>query len=414
MKLGKYSFGIGDRFGHQGEAQLTAFVKAKEDGIQLTPVWNKSFREHQNIHSAPADVRTEADQAVQSLQWKDAYFVDADHVGLSNVAHFLDSSDFFTLDVADFIGETAERQKIETFINSSRKYLGELSLPGIEEPFPITEQVIREIAEKYLYGAAEAGRIYRKIASEKKNAAFVVEVSMDETDTPQTPLELFFILAALAQEQVPLQTIAPKFSGRFNKGVDYIGDVQQFSKEFEQDIAVIKLAIEEFQLSPDLKLSVHSGSDKFSLYEPIRRAIKKYDTGVHIKTAGTTWLEEVIGLAEAGGDGLAIAKEIFNQALQRFDELCRPYATVIDIDRAQLPTPNQVENWSSKTFTDHLRHDQSNPRYNKHFRQLLHVGYKIAAEMREKYTDALRQHKEVIAKNVTENLYERHIKRIFM
>ena len=162
-----------------------------------------------------------------------------------------------------------------------------------------------------------------------------------------------------------------------------------------------------------MKLSVHSGSDKFSLYEPIRQAIKKFDAGVHIKTAGTTWLEELIGLAEAGGDGLILAREIYAQSRHRFAELCQPYASVIDIDRAQLPTPEQVENWDSKTFTDHLRHDQSNPRYNKHFRQLLHVGYKIAAEMGEKYTDALKKHKKVIAKNVTENLYERHIKRIF-
>ena len=413
MKLGKYSFGIGDRFGRQGEAQLAAFVKAQKEGIHLTPVWNKSYREHQNIHSTPADVRTEVDQAVQSLQWKDTYFVDADHVSLANVDYFLDSSDFFTLDVAGFIGKTAEPQKIQAFVKRNKKFLGDLNLPGIEEPFLISQQVIREIAEKYLFAAEEAGRIYRRIAGAKKDVDFVVEVSMDETGRPQAPLELFFILAALSHEQVPLQTIAPKFTGRFNKGVDYTGDVQQFSKEFEQDIAVIQFAIKAFKLSPDLKLSVHSGSDKFSLYEPIRQAMQKYSAGVHIKTAGTTWLEEVIGLAEAGGDGLGIAKEIYNQALQRFDELCRPYATVINIDRTQLPSPEQVKNWDGKTFTDHLRHNQSNPRYNKHFRQLLHVGYKIAAEMGEKYTDALKRHKEVIAKNVTENLYERHIKRIF-
>ncbi len=124
---------------------------------------------------------------------------------------------------------------------------------------------------------------------------------MDETDSPQTPPELLVILAALADEKIPMQTIAPKFTGRFNKGVDYVGDLAQFEKEFQQDLAVIAFAIDKYGLPANLKLSVHSGSDKFSIYAPIRRGLAKFDAGLHIKTAGTSWLEEVIGLAEAGG-----------------------------------------------------------------------------------------------------------------
>ncbi len=89
----------------------------------------------------------------------------------------------------------------------------------------------------------------------------------------------------------------------------------------------------------NLKLSVHSGSDKFSIYQPIRQAMKKFDAGVHLKTAGTTWLEELIGLAEAGGEGLDLAKEIYAEAYSHREELCAPYAAVIDIDPAKLPTP---------------------------------------------------------------------------
>ena len=102
-----------------------------------------------------------------------------------------------------------------------------------------------------------------------------------------------------------MQTIAPKFTGRFNKGVDYVGDLAQFEKEFNDDLAVIAFAVKEFGLPADLKLSVHSGSDKFSIYPAIRRAIRRTGAGLHIKTAGTTWLEELIGLASAGGEGLA-------------------------------------------------------------------------------------------------------------
>ena len=87
---------------------------------------------------------------------------------------------------------------------------------------------------------------------------------MDETDEPQRPEELLFILAAIAAENIPVQTIAPKFTGRFNKGVDFAGDVGRFNREFEADVCVIKSAVEAFGLPEDLKLSVHSGSDKFS------------------------------------------------------------------------------------------------------------------------------------------------------
>ena len=156
---------------------------------------------------------------------------------------------------------------------------------------------------------------------------------------------MLLILAALADEGVPVQTIAPKFTGRFNKGVDYVGDLAQFEKEFRDDLAVIAFAVGKFGLPANLKLSVHSGSDKFSLYPIMRRAIRDTGAGLHLKTAGTTWLEEVIGLAEAGGDGLALAKEIYAKALAKKDELCAPYATVIDIDAAKLPTAETVNGW---------------------------------------------------------------------
>ncbi len=414
MKLGKYSFGIGDRFAQQGKAQLAAIMKAKTLGVQITPVWNKSYREHEIIGSTPKDTRIEADNAVKAQGWKDAYFVDADHISMKNVDFFLDSSNFFTIDVADFIGKPAEEKKINLFVEQHQKYSGMITIPGIDEKIAITKTKIDEIARKYLYAIEQAGKIYAYIYSKKGSNAFVVEVSMDETNEPQTPVELFFILAGMAQKEIPLATIAPKFSGRFNKGVDYVGDLNQFSQEFEQDLAVIQLAIKEFSLPNDLKLSVHSGSDKFSIYRPIRKALAKFNAGVHIKTAGTTWLEELIGLAEAGGDGLALAKEIYRKAVHRYDELCKPYATVIAIEPHKLPTPDQVDKWDEKLFATSLRHDQNNPDYNPNFRQLLHVGYKIAAELGDRYLNALKKYEDVIAENVTTNIFERHIKPIFL
>jgi hypothetical protein len=190
--------------------------------------------------------------------------------------------------------------------------------------------------------------------------------------------------------------------------------VAQFAREFEEDLLVIQHAITEFGLPKNLKLSVHSGSDKFSIYKPIRELTKKYDTGVHVKTAGTTWLEELIGLAEAGNEGLELAKAVYAKALDRFDELTGPYATVIDVQVEGLPTAEEVNSWSGRKFADTLRHNQSHPDFNLQFRQLLHCGYKVAAEYGDTYFNALDKYKDIIAKNVTENIFDRHIKPLFI
>jgi hypothetical protein len=414
MNLSKYSFGVGDRFGHQGKAQLAAIIKVKQQGINITPVWNKSNREHTIIGTKHSYTRREADKAVKACGWNEPYFVDADHIGLGNVDKFIESSDFFTLDVADFIGKPADKAKVESFIKKHKKYIGSLSIDGIDEPLEITEERIKGIANKSLLAAQEAGKIYRHIAAAKGEDNFITEVSMDETDQPQTPVEMLFILAAIAAEGVPAQTIAPKFTGRFNKGVDYVGDIAQFAKEFEEDLAVVAFAVKEFGLPGNLKLSIHSGSDKFSIYRPMKEAMKKFDAGLHIKTAGTTWLEELIGLAVAGGEGLVIAKEIYAAALKRMDELCGPYATVIDINPAKLPSTQEINKWDGQQFAAALRHDQACPGFNPNLRQLLHVGYKIAAEMGTRFTDDLDKYEQTIAANVTGNIFERHIKPLFL
>ena len=237
---------------------------------------------------------------------------------------------------------------------------------------------------------------------------------MDETDQPQTPPELLIILAALADENIRVQTIAPKFTGRFNKGVDYVGDLAQFEQEFKDDLAVIAHAIERYGLPSNLKLSIHSGSDKFSLYAPMRRALQRTGAGLHLKTAGTTWLEEIIGLAEAGGDALAFANEIYATALSHVDELCAPYASVIDIDRKRLPSGETMAKWDGARFAGTGRHDPGNPNFNPSVRQLLHVSFKLAAKAPSRYLALLEKHEEIVAKNVTENIYARHLKPLFV
>ena len=373
MQLEKYSFGMGDRFLHQGRAQLQAVLNAREAGVAITPVWNKSHREHTTVKTEPVSLREEADAAVAALGYDGPYRVDAAHIHLGTVESFLECSDFFTIDVADAIGQAAPASEIDAFVQKHQSFVGTLDIPGAGS-FEVTEALIRGVAETFLEATRQAGKIYQHIADRKGTDGFIAEVSMDETERPQSPLELFFILAALADQQVPVQTIAPKFTGRFNKGVDYRGDVAQFEKEFNDDLAAIALAIESFGLPANLKLSVHSGSDKFSIYGPIRRALQRTGAGLHVKTAGTTWLEELIGLAEAGGEGLKIAQEVYAGALARRQELCAPYATVIDVDLDALPSAETVAGWSGTRFADALRHCPDHLLYNPSFRQLLHVG----------------------------------------
>ena len=414
LQLPKFSIGVGDRFAHQAKAQLAACMLALDAGVEVVPVWNKSNREHMIIGSEPKQTRIAADAAVKELGWTLPYFLDADHINLKTVARFLDPCEFFTLDVADLIGKAADPDEVLAFVKKHPELVGEVVIPGIDAPFQTDMEFVKGVANKFLAAVQDAGVIYRFLAENKGTGRFVPEVSMDETDLPQTPVELLIILAAIADEKIPIQTIAPKFTGRFNKGVDYVGDVAQFTKEFEEDLAAIAFAIKQYGLPANLKLSVHSGSDKFSIYKAIHDGVKKFGAGVHLKTAGTTWLEELIGLAEAGGSGLEIAKEVYAEAFAHADELCAPYATVINIDAAALPSPETVNGWTSEQYTSALRHDQSNPAYNQSFRQLLHVGFKVAAKMGDKYLSALEANEEIVARNVTTNLFERHIKPVFL
>jgi tagaturonate epimerase len=414
IKIEKFTFGVGDRFAHQAKAQLRAFQMAAEKGIDITPVWNKSNREHLIVGSEPASVRSAAEAAVKEAGWNKPWHVDADHINLDTVDRFIAPSDFYTLDVAHFIGRPAPAADIEAFVSRHPELIGTVAIAGIEKPIATTREYVTRVASKYLAAAIAAGQIYTHIAAKKGAGNFITEVSIDETDSPQTPPELLIILAAIADQKIPIQTVAPKFTGRFNKGVDYVGDTAQFAMEFSDDLAVIAYAIEKYHLPETLKLSVHSGSDKFSIYAAIRDAIRKTGAGLHLKTAGTTWLEELIGLAEAGPEGLALAKEVYAEAFAHKEALCDPYAAVIDIDYAKLPLPADVNGWGATQYTDALRHVQSNPNFNPNVRQLLHVGYKVAAQMGGRYLKMLKKSEESISRNVCENLFDRHIKPLFL
>lgn len=414
LRVGKYSIGVGDRFGVEGRAQLEACRQAWSGGVEVTPVWNKSHREHTIVGSSPAQTRAAAEAAVREAGWKGPWHVDADHITLETVDPFLDACDYFTLDVAEEIGRPADEGEVRDFVDRHGGLEGRHRVPFLEESLLVRRSALEEAARGYLPAVRAAGRIYRRIEGRRGAGRFAAEVSMDETDRPQTFVGLLVILAGLAEEGVPVQAIAPRFPGRFNKGVDYDGDPACFEREFLGHVAAITLAVREYGLPADLKISVHSGSDKFSIYPAIRRVLRRAGAGVHLKTAGTTWLEELAGLAEAGGEGLALAREVYEEAYATREALVRPYAAVVEIDPARLPPPAEVGRWAPGEFVSALQHDPSCPAFNPHFRQLLHVAYGVAARRGEEFRGLLRKFGGIVGRRVTRNLFERHLRPIFL
>src|SRR6476660_3263499 len=185
LTLEKYSLGVGDRFAHQAGAQLQACILAAEHGAEVIPVWNKSNREHATIGSEPATTRAAADAAVKALRWQKPYHVDADHIRLETVDRFIPHSDFFTIDVADSIGQPAAPEAVQAFVDCHPELIGTISIPKIDSPFQTTCAEIERIAGKFLLAVQDAGKIYRHIAEQKGADKMIAEVSMDETDRPQ-------------------------------------------------------------------------------------------------------------------------------------------------------------------------------------------------------------------------------------
>ncbi|MDP7655468.1 MAG: hypothetical protein QF706_05300, partial [Roseibacillus sp.] len=162
--IDKFTFGVGDRFAHQAEAQLRAFQQLADRGIPVTPVWNKSNREHLIVGSEPAGTRAAADAAVSSLGWTFDYLLDADHINLGTVDRYLPHCDFYTIDVADDIGTPAAPEEIAAFIDRHPELIGTIEIEGIAAPLRITREDVEKTARQFLKACELAGRIYRHIA----------------------------------------------------------------------------------------------------------------------------------------------------------------------------------------------------------------------------------------------------------
>ena len=304
------SFGFGDRLGLATPGHIAAVR-----GTRFAPIFaQQSVRENERTGRTPQQVMDDARRAVDAAKWDGPWGADADHLKtLEDIPPFVKAGyTFFTVDPgahvdnsADTASPAALKQKVAdiNWAEISELYLA----PGSQQPWGNFEtESLQRAVVKYGKAIQHAGKMFERIselfparstqvglpASGGQGQGFDFEVSVDETDSPTTPLEHFFIASELTRLGVRFTSLAPRFIGRFEKGVDYIGDLAALEAEMAKHAAVTS----HFGT---YKLSLHSGSDKFSVYPLVA---KYWGEKIHVKTAGTSYLEALRVLAELEPD----------------------------------------------------------------------------------------------------------------
>jgi len=282
--------------------------------------------------------------------FKKAWGADGDHLKAAKDVKTALSLGFtmITLDCSEHIKNNITSENAPALPSSlSEKYLNKSFDIGENVTLSFTEEELKKIAAIYSGAISFATEMYNRfIKKAKKGADF--EISIDETSTPTTPLQHYFVARELIDAGVSFATMAPRFCGEFQKGIDYSGDRSQFDKE----IKVHAIIARHFKY----KLSIHSGSDKFTVFPSIGKETK----GIfHVKTAGTNWLEamRVVAACDPG-----LYREIHKYALAAFDEARKYYHVTTDLK--SIPDVDKLKDVELPSlFT------QNNSR------QLIHITY---------------------------------------
>jgi hypothetical protein len=334
------SVGCGDRLGLATPGHVRAVRKGS-----MAPIFaQQSIREMTRTQRTPDQVMDDATWGVFQEGWREGFGADADHLKtLKDVDHCVAAGfTFYTVDPGDHVDNAADtdgmatlRQKIEALpwddLEASPDDLRRMVLNRKFDvgDFTITfsEEELLRAAAKYGRAVAHTARMRRHLAARMRGRPFELEMSVDETETPTTIPEHYFVASELKRLGVEWVSLAPRYIGRFEKGADYIGDLVAFETEFARHVAIARA------LGP-YKLSLHSGSDKFSIY-PI--AARLAGDLVHLKTAGTSYLEALRVIAGVAPD---LFREILAFAFERYGEDRESYH--VSADPAKVPTPDQL------------------------------------------------------------------------
>jgi hypothetical protein len=311
------SFGVGDRLGIATPGHIKAF-----EGYDIFPIFaQQSIRELNLTNRTYEDVLDAVSFAVFREGFKQGFGADGDHLKTSKDVEYALSLGFsmITLDCSDHIKNNLSSEGLLPLPkNYGDKYLNKKFAIGEERILAFTEIEVQQCLAVYGEAIGFAADIYNRFF---KNGTYEAdfEISIDETASTTTPLQHFFVAKELMDAGVSFATLAPRFCGEFQKGIDYKGDLNQF----DQEVKVHAIIARHF----GYKLSIHSGSDKFSVFPSIGRETR----GVfHIKTAGTNWLEamRVVTLADP-----AFYREIHQYALSVFDQAAQYYHVTPDLSK---------------------------------------------------------------------------------
>jgi tagaturonate epimerase len=339
------SFGFGDRL---GLATLGHIATLKHSTLNIQPIFaQQSVRENARTGRTPHQVMDDAKRAVEAAGWDAPWGADADHLKtVEDLPPYVEAGyTFYTIDPgahvdnaadADSLSVLQEKAKGQNWDELSALYLTESRGEAMLRPYGTidSESLLRALV-KYGRAIRHTIAMYRRLSELKESFDF--EVSVDETDAPTTPLEHFFIANELTRAGVKFTSLAPRFIGRFEKGVDYIGDLATLDAELAKHAAVTA----HFGT---YKLSLHSGSDKFSVYPLI---VKYWGERIHVKTAGTSYLEALRTLAVTSP---ALFERIWTLGLERYATDCATYHVSADpaLVPAGLPLPALLDDFHAR------------------------------------------------------------------
>jgi hypothetical protein len=390
------SFGFGDRLGSATTGHVRALRAAS---VPLAPIFaQQSIREMERTGRNPSEVLNDAAWGVFAAGWRDGFGADADH--LKTVAHvdacLAADYTFFTFDPGAYVDPSADSQPAHSvraalealpwkeLDDNSRqmfdRYLG-MVLDFDNRSLRFDEDGIARAAVKYGRAVAHVAVLYRHLTARRGGAE--VEVSVDETETPTTPAQHAYIACELRRLGVQWVSLAPRFVGRFEKGVDYLGDPAGFEADAALHAALAR------RLGP-YKLSLHSGSDKLSVYGALARQAGDL---LHVKTAGTSYLE---ALRTAAALDPGLFRAMYALARDRYEEDRASYHVSASLER--VPPADSLQDAELVSLLDAFD-----------ARQVLHVTFgSVLARHGERLRTLLRAHAEVYEANL-ERHFIRHL-----
>lgn len=337
------SFGFGDRLGLATPGHIAAVR-----GTKFAPIFaQQSVRENVRTGRTAQQVIDDAKRAVDAAQWDLPWGADADHLKtLEDIPPFVEAGyTFFTIDPGEYVDNAADVDPLDVLKKKVAEFNWDelsalyLSGNGGQAWGQFEAQALMRATVKYGSAIQHTASMFKRLSELKETFDF--EVSVDETDSPTTPLEHFFIANELRRKSVTFTSLAPRFIGRFEKGVDYIGDLNTLDKELAKHAAVTA----HFR---SYKLSLHSGSDKFSVYPLI---VKHWGEQIHVKTAGTSYLEALRVLAKCTPD---LFMKIYSLGRECYETDRRTYHVSAQLDR--LPTTDDLSSLLEDFHTRQVLH----------------------------------------------------------